>query len=155
MGSHQLLPARIRSHGINEEGTTMNRLDERLAMEGEPLGDDETTALAVLRQRAKHEAGCPTCRGYGWRAKPGLPEAGNGHAAQVLVCGCDAGKRFWALALANTATVLALMDLDADGHIASDDGMYGRFGINDRRLLLATARAKPANEPAAQAPALV
>lgn len=118
----------------------MTRLGELLAMEREPLSDAETTALAMLRQRAKREASCQTCRGYGWRAKQGLPEADEGHAAQVLVCGCKAGERFWSLALAHTATVLVLMDLDADGHIASADGMYGRFGSNDRRLLLAAAR---------------
>ena len=133
----------------------MSRLDELLAMEGEPLNDDEKTALTALRQRAKREAACRTCRGYGWRPQTGLPGAGEGHAPQVLVCGCDAGNRFWTLALANTATVLGLMDLDADGHIASVDGMYGRFGINDRRLLLAAARAETADVPAARTPALV
>lgn len=119
----------------------MTRLDELLAAEDAPLDAEATTALAALRQRAKREASCQTCRGYGWRAKHGLPEAGEGHAGQVLVCCCTAGERFWALALADTTTVLLLMDLDADGRIASVDGMYGRFGINDRRLLRANARA--------------
>lgn len=116
-------------------------LDELLAAERAPLDDDATSALAALRQRAKREAHCQTCRGYGWRARKWLPEAGEGHAAQAMVCSCATGERFWMLALADTATVLPLMDLDADGRIASVDGMYGRFGINDRLLLRATARA--------------
>jgi hypothetical protein len=122
----------------------MMALDELLAAERAPLDDDAKSALATLRQRAKREASCQTCRGYGWRAKKGLPEAREGHAGQVLICCCTAGERFWALALADTTTVLLLMDLDDYGRIASVDGMYGRFGINDRRLLRATARtAKP------------
>jgi hypothetical protein len=105
-----------------------------------PLGPREKQELASLRKRARREASCQMCRGYGWHVKRGLPGPGDGHAGQVYTCACAAGERFWALALDATDELLALMDLDPTGRIASADGMYGRFGINDRRVLAALAR---------------
>jgi hypothetical protein len=63
------------------------------------------------------------------------------------VCRCDAGERFWALALHDTDGVLTVMELDADGRIAAPDGLFGRFGINDRRMLRAKARESTLSAP--------
>ena len=112
-------------------------LRELLETRAIPVDD---AALVTLRRQAKREADCQLCRGYGWHARRGLPPHGDTHAAQVQVCRCEAGRRFWTLALDHTDCVLALMDLDPVGAIASVDGLYGRFGVNDRRLVLAAAR---------------
>jgi hypothetical protein len=115
-----------------------------------PLDARQQAALDALRARAKREARCPPCRGYGWRARAGLPAAGEPHASQVLICCCAARHRFRALALTDPQGVLAAMNLDADGRIASADGLYGRFGAQDRRLLHAvacTARPRAVHRP--------
>jgi hypothetical protein len=122
----------------------MSLVDRLLAAIDHQLDDAAVRTLAALRLRAKREAGCRRCRGYGWHVKSGLPATGKSHADQVMLCGCPAGGRFWTLALDELGGVLALMDLDSSGRIASVDGMYGRFGINDRRLLrLAAAGPRP------------
>lgn len=56
--------------------------------------------------------------------------------------------RFWKLALDDTEGLLALMDLDTNGAIASGDGLYGRFGINHRVMLRSLARSSAASEAA-------
>lgn len=100
--------------------------------------------LARLHRRARCERSCPACVGHGW--SPVSDEPRYLPAAQVRVCRCPAGERFWALCLDHTDAVLALMDLDADGCIASTDGLYGRFGANDRRLLRAIALTDPTDQ---------
>jgi len=74
-----------------------------------------------------------------------MPEPAEGHASRVQVCTCDAGKRFWSLAVDQTELVVALMGLDASGRILGEDGLYGRFGANDRRLLRCLAAGQPAS----------
>ena len=79
---------------------------------------------------------CTVCRGFGWSvAATPDPPPGLDRRSTLSVCRCVAGGNLWRLALEDGDAVLALMGLDAQGHIASTDGLFAKSPVRHGDVL--------------------